>query len=296
MNMRIKKHFLKILPLAIAAAFTQGAVAAGEASLPAKIDRPIDISRDAAKVGDQGPGNPAVLGPVANVDRAQMTGTVQQIDRERRLVTIRSDDGRSVVMAAGPDVRNFENLKKGDRVDATFSEATALAVAKGGTGRDFDLGEIRTRVEAQAASQAPAGGKPGMKAMERTTLVANVFQIDRDRGILTLRGTSGEPVDVRASKEALKGISKDDQVVISYVQAAAVTIEPSTKSAGGGSSSQPVSGSASPSAGTAASGSASSVSTSGDRSMRPSQPPNATTVAPGQAFGTKSVGGSGDSK
>ena len=76
-----------------------------------------------------------------------------------------------------------------------YTEATSLAIAKGGIGTESQIGEIRTKVEADAARQAEAGGKPGMSAMERSTLVANVFEIDRERGILTLRGTDGVPVD-----------------------------------------------------------------------------------------------------
>lgn len=180
-------------------------------------------------------------------------GTVESIDRDKRMVTVKGEDGRTVAMRVGQGVRNFDNLKKGDQVTARFSEAFALAIAEGS---DSD---IRTRVEADAARQAAPGGKPGMQAMERVTLVANVFEVDRQAGLVTLRGTSGDPFQVRVQdKQLLQKLDKGDQVVASVVQAAAVSIEAGSKGGAGksasGATSSPTSGGAT--TGTAGSGGA----------------------------------------
>lgn len=166
-----------------------------------------------------------VKGPVGTVEVTAIEGQVTAIDRAKRRVAVRADDGRAVTMHVGPNVRNFEQLAIGDQVSIRYSEAVSLAIAKGGSGSD--LGAIRTKVEADAARQAAPGAKPGMAAVERTTLVANVFDIDRERNILTLRGTDGVPVDIKVEDEAaLRQIELNDQVVIGYRQAAAVSIEP----------------------------------------------------------------------
>ncbi len=183
------------------------------------------------------PGNPApatpgpiaaaVKGPVVAVETRSINGKVAAINPGMRLVVVDGDNGRMTSMFVGPNVRNFNNLKLGDRVTMRYTEALALAIAKGGPGAESKLGEIRTKVEADAAGQAALGGKPGMSATERTTLVANVFEIDRARSILTLRGTDGVPVDIKvADKNALDQIKLNDQIVIGYRQSAVLSIEP----------------------------------------------------------------------
>lgn len=207
-----------ILPTALAAALSIGAAQAFAQSQPQTAQQP--PSSSAAQGG--------VKGPLQTVTTATLSGTVSAIDRDHRLVAVQPEQGHPVTIAVGPDIRNFGNLKPGDRVKVTYTEATALALAEGGVGDSpGTIGELRTKVESEAARQAPAGGKPGLANVERTTLVANVFDIDRDEGVLTLRGTDGVPVDIRVrDKQALQDIGKDDQLVISYTQAAAVSIEP----------------------------------------------------------------------
>lgn len=160
------------------------------------------------------------------VNTAVMTGTVTGIDRAERRIMARDERGRVMTLAVGPEVNNFENLRQGDQVTLRYTEAEAVALAKQ-TDQRQDWGEIRSRVESTASAQAPAGAsRPGMGSVEQTTVVANVFDIDRQRGILTLRGTSGEPVDIMASPKALEQIDRNDQIAISYIEATAVEISP----------------------------------------------------------------------
>lgn len=179
-------------------------------------------------------GTSAVEGPTVAVSTASITGKVTAIDRSERTVAVRGDDGRAAKLTVGANVPNFHTIDIGDEVTMRYTEAVSLALAKGGLGTDAQLGEIRTKVEADAARRAK-DGMPGMAAMERTTLVANVFQIDRQRGVLTLRGTDGVPVEIKVpDKQALDQIALDDQVVIGYRQAAAVSIEPGDASGAAG--------------------------------------------------------------
>ncbi len=175
-------------------------------------------------------GATAIKGPAVTLATTGITGEVTDIDRAERTVAVRDSAGRTATVKVGANVPNFDTIDLGDTVTMRYTEAVSLAIAKGGAGTEAQLGEIRTKVEADAARKAN-DGMPGMAAMERTTLVANVFKIDRKGGVLTLRGTDGVPVSIKVSdKHALDAIKLDDQIVIGYVQAAAVSIEPSTTS------------------------------------------------------------------
>jgi hypothetical protein len=205
----------KILPLAIAAALAQGA----SAQQPSKATNAAQPDSATAPVG------------IANT--RTLSGAVESFDTAHRRVVLQGEDGTMTTVVMGPSVKDFNNLKKGDKVSIRYSEAVALAVAKGD---QKDLGEIRQRVEAEALRQGPPGGKPSLSAMERTTLVANVFHIDRQAGTLTLRGTSGVPVQMRVQdKKSLQGIEKNDQVVVSFIEATALSVErdPATTSRSG---------------------------------------------------------------
>lgn len=212
----MRRHTFKLTITALTIGFGVSASALAQTPSPGN-----------STVAPSGPIAAAVKGPVIATEATSITGKVAAINPGIRHVIVNGDDGRTTAMFVGPNVRNFENLKLGDRVTVRYTEALALAIAKGGPGTESQIGEIRTKVEADAARQAAPGGKPGMSAMERTTLVANVFEIDRERGILTLRGTDGVPVDIKVpDKNALNQIKLNDQIVIGYRQSAALSIEP----------------------------------------------------------------------
>lgn len=180
------------------------------------------------------PAGTLLQGPVVAVQTLSMTGKLTAVDPARRQLEVKGQDGRVATVVAGPQVRNFDKLKLGDQVTMRYTQAQSLAIAKGGVDTDAELGEIRTKVESQSARQAPSGGKPGVSAIEQTVMVANVFRIDRQAGVLTLRGTSGEPVEVKVDKAALEQIQLDDQIVIGYRQAMAVSVEPAGTAMGSG--------------------------------------------------------------
>lgn len=185
----------------------------------------------------QGQTTATVRGPVVVGQTAVATGKVTSINPARRVLTVEDDRAGSLTLVVGPEVKNFQNVKLGDRVTVQYTEATAIALAEN-PGKKDDLGAIRAKVEAQASSQ-PTGTRPGMGMTERTTMVANVFEVDRQQGTVTLRGTSGVPIEVQVpDKQVLQQIDKNDQVVMSYVEAAAVSIQPAA--AAGNTSAQDV--------------------------------------------------------
>lgn len=168
--------------------------------------------------------------PVATARTQSTTGTVTAVNLAQRVVQVATETGQPMSLFVGPSVENLTNVKVGDRVKVRYTEAfsQALAEVPGNTG---NIGEIRTKVEARAAAQS-AGDRPGMGVTERTTVVANVFEIDRDQNTVTLRGTSGVPVKVRVSDpQELRQIDLNDQVIMTYVEAAAVSIQPSESGA-----------------------------------------------------------------
>ena len=160
---------------------------------------------------------------VAEEDNLQkMTGVVEAVNAENRIVTIRSLGRDEVmVMEVGDEVRNLDQVKVGDRVVTEFQEAIAVDLKKGG-GMEPGAG-----VEA-SASRAEPGMKPSGSMSETVTLIATIVGIDPDEPSVTLQGPEGNVVEVLVQDpKKLKKVDLGDQVVISFKRALAISVQPS---------------------------------------------------------------------
>ena len=82
-------------------------------------------------------------------------------------------------------------------------------------------------VETESAAVAAKGARPGGVATTRTTIVANVFGVDRKKKIVTLRGTSGQLTDVHVrDPQVLREVKVGDQVVASITESVALSVRP----------------------------------------------------------------------
>ena len=152
----------------------------------------------------------------------KMTGVVEAVNAENRIVTIRSLGRDEVmVMEVGDDVRNLDQVKVGDRVVTEFQEAMAVDLKKGG-GLEQGAG-----IEA-SASRAEPGMKPSGSMSETTTLVATIVGIDPDEPSVTLQGPEGNIVEVLVQDpKKLKKVDLGDNVVITFKRALAISVQPS---------------------------------------------------------------------
>ena len=61
-----------------------------------------------------------------------VTATISALDAAKREITLKGPDGKEVTMVAGPEVKNYNQLKVGDKVDIQYVEALVLELKKGG--------------------------------------------------------------------------------------------------------------------------------------------------------------------
>ena len=149
-----------------------------------------------------------------------VTGEITAVDVANRIVSIKGPKGNISDLRVDPAVRNLEQVKVGDRVRLSYRIGVALALRKGGDG-------IRERIETESAAVAAKGARPGGVATTRTTIVANVFGVDRKKKIVTLRGTSGQLTDVHVrDPQVLREVKVGDQVVASITESVALSVRP----------------------------------------------------------------------
>ena len=61
-------------------------------------------------------GNDAQASGVVKVEAEEGTATVDSVDYENRTGTLKLPDGTMLTFKAGPEVRNFDQVKAGDKV------------------------------------------------------------------------------------------------------------------------------------------------------------------------------------
>jgi len=91
--------------------FTMAAPVAWAQAPGAKPSAPADKPAAAAPAGAPG---------VVMADLSVITATVEAIDTANRTVTLKGPGGRSVTLKVGPNAKNFDQVKVGDKVKFRF--------------------------------------------------------------------------------------------------------------------------------------------------------------------------------
>jgi len=159
-------------------------------------------------------------GTIKEVIRA--TGVVEAIDLEKRHVTIKDSHGRLHSFEIGPEARNFEQVKVGDRVSFRYAQALTLTLMKDGK-------ELRSKVETAGGDRAAAGGLPGGAVGQKVEITADVTAVNRKSHMITLRGTEYSVDLMVRDPDQLKMIKVGDQVHAVYNEAVALSVEPAKK-------------------------------------------------------------------
>jgi hypothetical protein len=181
------------------------------------------------QAGSQAPGDdkPGVV--FASIISAQ--ATVADIDKANRMLLLRTDDGREFAVKAGPEVKNFDQIQKGDKVTAQYHEATAIFVRKPEAAAGAPSGAAPPGpMQYGTAEVAPPGQKPAGVVANVTEITATVQDVDYNTRQVTLRGPEGKlrTVKVGDRVQNLQNITKGDQVVLRHTEALAIAVAKSS--------------------------------------------------------------------
>ena len=156
-------------------------------------------------------------GAGALAEAVQLQGKVKSIDKKARQVVVVGPNGNEVVFTLGEEARNFDQIKVGDIVTLTYTQALALELRK--TAPDGVK-----RVDSENAARTKAGEKPGV-AVERTVNVtASVVAVNPKAQTITLRGPK-RTVELYINDPAqLQNVKVGDFVEATYVEAIALTV------------------------------------------------------------------------
>jgi hypothetical protein len=163
---------------------------------------------------------------VASVaDAAVAVDVIVNIDKESRAITLKNEEGEEWVFHAGPEVRNFDQLKRGDRVIMEYYTGLAIALEPKGSG-------LKERITEVQLERAQPGEKPGVKLTKTTYAAAEVTAVDTEHQTLTLQGARGKLVLKGGDDVDLSHISVGQEVEALYVKSYAISVEPAPKVSG----------------------------------------------------------------
>lgn len=151
--------------------------------------------------------------PSAEVIEALTAGaTVTAVDKAKRTYTVIGQKGKSHTFTAGPDMQNFDQIKVGDKVEASYVEEASISVNKSGMKPVI--------VEETTVARADKGGRPGMILTNSVEAVGVVTAIDQKTRSVTVKGPKGNELttSVKAGVAGFENVKKGDNVVLKHKQ------------------------------------------------------------------------------
>jgi Cu/Ag efflux protein CusF len=144
--------------------------------------------------------------------------TVQKIDKDKREVTLKRDDGAVDTVKVPESARNFDQVKPGDVVTMKYTESVAVGIRKSD--------EPPTATGREEITRAPLGQKPAGQRTAKMQITASIQKIDRDKRELTLMGPEGNTRLVKVPEDMTKfdSLKEGDQVVITATESFAIEV------------------------------------------------------------------------
>jgi hypothetical protein len=145
-------------------------------------------------------------------------GTVTKIDKKTRTIFFKNSEGESKFVA-GPEIKNFDQIKNGDRLSVTYELAVAIELIK--TKSDG----IRSKVETSSEVTSKPGEKPIRTISNTTTIIADIISVDRAKKLVSVKGPSGKVTVVTVKNPLLLAdVNVGEQVRVIYFDAMAGSI------------------------------------------------------------------------
>ena len=186
-----------------------GAALLGAACLPALAQQKPDAAATAVAASAPGTGTVAAV---------MISARVESIDKAQRQLTLKGPKGNVQTVTAGPEVRNFDQIKVGDMVVARYMEALTLTLKKDGK-------ELVAKTEQADGARSAAGAKPAGIVGRQVEVTADVVAVDAKTQTLTLKGPK-QTVELKVPDPKQFALVKvGDQIQATYTEALALSVE-----------------------------------------------------------------------
>lgn len=146
------------------------------------------------------------------IDAVTAGATVTAVDKAKRTFTVTGQNGKSHTFTAGEEMQNFDQIKVGDRVDASYVEEASIVVNRTGLAPVME--------EKTTIARAGKGGRPGMIITSSVEAVGVITAIDHKTRSVTIKGPRGNELvtTARAGIKGFENVKKGDNVELKHKQ------------------------------------------------------------------------------
>ena len=146
-----------------------------------------------------------------------LSGTVETIDHARRVVNIKTPDGKFQAVDVPKSATRFDELKVGDNVSITYNNTVSARLKPPGEA------PVNTQTGTSTAGQEE---RPGGTAAVQRTMTATVSDIDKSASSITFTGPNGWKYSRRVvDPTVLDQIKVGDQVDITWNTDVTVSVQ-----------------------------------------------------------------------
>lgn len=147
------------------------------------------------------------------------TVTVTAIDKSSRMLTVKNEAGEMRSIQVPSDVKAFDKVKKGDKIDIDYTESIALSMLPPGT----KPSAAEKTAMARSGQGAGAVGK-------QTSISAEVLEVDAANNKVIFKGPKGNARVVNVAdpemQAKLPNLKPGQVLQITYTEAVAVSLQP----------------------------------------------------------------------
>ena len=159
-----------------------------------------------------------VDGGMDAVDVITTKATIENVDLEKRKVTLLFDDGKSKTVKVNKEVQNLDQVKAGDHLTMTYTDELVVFVGK--------TGEAPSASSGSAVSVAAKGDKPGTYMVDTSVTSGKVLDVDLEKYRVTLEEPNGKKKTVKVSKKItnLDQLKVGESIDIAFTESLAISI------------------------------------------------------------------------
>jgi hypothetical protein len=165
----------------------------------------------------------SVPGKASATAAAELSAQVVAIDKKTRTISLKGPKGKVVDVVAGDEVKNFEQIKVGDFLMVRYLQSLALELQKAKSG-------ISGISATDTVVKAEPGQRPAVAGAREVSAIAKVTAMDPKAKTISLQGPRGNVVSLDVQNpEQFKVVKVGDEVLVTYTEAVAVSVEPGKK-------------------------------------------------------------------
>lgn len=156
---------------------------------------------------------------------AVAVATVVSVDEKTRAVTLAGPEGDHWTVTAGPEAQNFAQIKRGDRVIASYYQGFAIGIGPKGSG-------VKDRLDTVEVDRAKKGEKPSVMLTRSIVAEGVVKAVDTEDRVVILEGVE-KTVALEVSEDVdISEIKVGGAVEVVYVESYAINFIPAPKVSG----------------------------------------------------------------